>query len=300
MHQIKSAQSEHGENPLLYIIYAESHNGVPIPQDGGTTEYTSFIAMGAGPGNEEVEILDFEKVIRKATVNQYGRLDFALYDLMSGAHEIKLRLASGQTSFPWKFSVDNSKFPWIDTLKGVDGDIEEGATTNQNALMLIGRGGAYQSLKLYVDEQLVDFVSADYRGFWTALIADIEDGPHSFIVRTLEGKSSAARTLIVKADPPLPDLYIGSATDDAGNDVPLGGVTTVDTLTFKGKAKAFERGTVYASPYNYFPFEADGQGIWATRVIQLANTVNFVRAISGSQDRTSAVFAVEVRLPGAQ
>lgn len=297
MPQIKSAQSESGDNPLLYIIYAESHNGEAIPQDGGTTEYTSFIAMGAGPENEEVDILDFDKVIRKATVNKYGRLDFALYDLMSGAHEIKLRLASGQTSFPWKFSVDNSRFPWLDSIKGVDGDIEEGATTNQNALMLIGRGGAYQSLQLYVDEELVDSVSADYRGFWTALIVDIQDGHHSFIVRTLEGKSSAARTLIVKADPPLSDLYIASATDDDGNDVAHGGVCSTDTLTFKGKAKAFEKGNVYASAHNYFLFVADGEGNWAIRVTRLAKTVNFVRVVADNQVRTSKVFAVEVRMP---
>ncbi|RZJ62604.1 MAG: hypothetical protein EON49_01730, partial [Acidovorax sp.] len=238
--------------------------------NGGTTDDSTPTLSGSGTPGDTVKVFDNGVLLGSASVQANGSWSFTpTAQLASGAHAITTNTtdAAGNTSAtsdPLNFTVDTSNVN-VSVGKAMDnagpkqGDLANGASTDDTTPTLVGTAAAGATITVKEGATTLGTATADASGAWSFLLPTQVQGLHNY---TVEARNAAGTTgstsfaLTIDTTPPAVPT-IGGVSDDVGTvqgPVASGAATddTTPTLTGSGATagdtiKVYDNGALLGS-----------------------------------------------------
>ncbi|WP_322843546.1 hypothetical protein [Pseudomonas sp. B33.4] len=174
---------ERRQTSIEYVVGPNNE----LIENGSSTTHNSLQFAGWAPPRQVVELVDNGIVLRLLNVAETGHWSAHLKDLRPGNHKFIARELSGKESAPWEILIEKQALLSIQFGYGQGNHqpIEDGETTLQTAVVLVGTAKAYEHGRILSDvHDGVDFDANQY-GIFTALVEDLQPGfSYTFICRS--------------------------------------------------------------------------------------------------------------------
>jgi hypothetical protein len=177
-------------------------------ENGSSTAHTDLSFVGNGPSNQVVELVDNGIVSRLVNVDLTGHFSARIQNLKPGPHKFVVRALNGKESAAWDVEIEKPALLSIQFGfgQGNHQPIEDGETTTQTAVVLVGTATPHESGLILSDAQEgVEFIANEY-GIFNALVENLLPGlSYTFVCRSYSDRQSAPWTIKVASSklPPL-------------------------------------------------------------------------------------------------
>jgi len=306
--------------PAAVTLAASNNNGttpVPIANNGSTNDSTPALT-GTAEAGSRVTITDGTTVIGSVTAGSNGQWSFVTPTLADGAHTLSVTAtdAVGNISAPTTvtLTVDTTAPAAVtnlaisDNVGAIQGDLANGAVTDDNTPTLRGTAEAGATVIVYDGTTALGSVTAGADGAWSFTTAALSNGVHplSVTVRDALGNTSeASATVSITVDTVAPTTSTLQIVNDVtGTVVANGGSTNDSTPTLSGTAEAGARVTIYDGTTVLGTATAGSGGAWNfTTPTLLAGThalsVTVTDAAGNTSGSTAATVIVDTTAPAA-
>ncbi len=306
--------------PAAVTLTASNNNGttpVPIANNGSTNDNTPALT-GTAEAGSRVTITDGTTVLGSVTAGSNGQWSFVTPTLADGAHTLSVTAtdAVGNTSAPTTvtLTVDTTAPAAVtnlainDNVGTIQGDLANGAVTDDNTPTLRGTAEAGATVIVYDGTTALGSVTAGADGAWSFTTAALSNGVHplSVTVRDALGNTSAASaTVSITVDTVAPTASTLQIVNDVtGTVVANGGATNDSTPTLSGTTEAGSRVTIYDGTTVLGTATAGTGGAWSfTSPTLLAGThalsVTVTDAAGNVSGSTAATVIVDTTAPAA-
>lgn len=163
-------------------------------ENGSSTVHSHLKFVGRAAHGKVVELLDNGIVLRLLNVDVSGHWSAELTGLKPGSHKFIARELNGKESAPWHVEIEKSALLSIQFGYGQGNyqPINDGETTTQTTVVLVGTAKPYEYGRILSDaHEVVDF-EADQHGVFVALINDLLPGfSYTFVCRSAADRHSA-------------------------------------------------------------------------------------------------------------
>ncbi|WP_017348354.1 Ig-like domain-containing protein, partial [Pantoea sp. A4] len=263
-------------------LQLENNNGdvsTPIAAGGVTNDNTPELSGKAEAGST-VSIYDGSTLLGTVTVGSDGTWHFTSPELGEGAHSLTTTVtdAAGNVSpasDPISFTVDTiapeaaSGLTVTDNVGDSQGELANGATTDDNTPTLAGQAEAGSIVTIYDGDTLLGSVTAGADGSWSFTTQALSNGAHSFTVTVTDAAgnvSPATDAFDINIDAGLPPATSSlEVTDDTGAtlvQLANGAFTHDNTPTLSGLATANASIVIYNGDQIIGTATADADGQW--------------------------------------
>ncbi|PSS46717.1 hypothetical protein [Pseudomonas sp. BBP2017] len=258
--------------------------------DGGISVDTTVTVIGTARVAMGIELLDGDDVLGRAGANEQGVWRFPLMDLAPRRYDLKAKAlyGSGTESQVWSFTVVTQLIPSITRVEDSRGDVANGGSTVDTAVILSGTASAGLEVELFEGTQSWGTVPVDGDGNWRLSRTGLAISGYSLEARARYGDewASEVRTFQVVAEV---SPSITSVTDSRGELAE--GQTTVDTqIILSGKASIDQPLEVLDGLVVLDTVRTDAQGNWTLTLNDLAVKAYVIkaRALYGSGAESAA------------
>ena len=249
------SSTETGAYAIVLDTTAPARPGVPTANDdqgavqgpvanGGTTDDSTPTLSGSGTPGDTVKVFDNGVLLGSASVQANGSWTFTpTAQLAGGAHAITTTAtdAAGNTSAasdPLNFTVDTSNVN-VSVSKATDnagsrqGDLANGASTDDTTPTLVGTAAAGATVTVKEGATTLGTATADASGAWSFTLPQQAQGQHNYTVEARNAAGTTGSTLFALTIDTTPPAVpgIGGVSDDVGTvQGPLAsGASTDDT-----------------------------------------------------------------------
>nr|WP_244182842.1 Ig-like domain-containing protein [Pantoea wallisii] len=253
---------------LTFNVFGNNGSTPLLVNDNGFTNDTTPVLRGTALAGATINLLQDGEVIGTAIADANGVWRFETSALDDGAYAFSVEVvdAAGNVSEPTgpiTVNIDTvlpvavTDLTVSDNVGGSNGELGNGAATDDNTPQLSGTAEAGSRVAIYDGDTLLGTALAGTGGAWTFTPAALNNGLHSFTVVVTDaagnvGPASAAFDINVQADLP-PATSTLQITDDAGGTLVTladGAVTRDTTPTLSGLAGANEIIRIYDGTTN--------------------------------------------------
>jgi Ca2+-binding RTX toxin-like protein len=262
---------------------------------------------GTAEANSTVRVYEGGTLLGQTPANGSGAWSYTTGTLLSGTHNLTAAAmdAAGNTGASVAMSVTVNTTPSIAAPTiisfSTDSNVVGDRITNDNTLTLSGTAAANSTVKVFEGTTQVGQTTANGSGAWSVTTFALPDGSHSFTATaTAGGTTSSSSALSVTVDTVAPSApTIDSFSTDTA---PLGdGVTSDNTLTLTGTARADRTVAVYDGETLLGQTTSNSSGVWSYTTGPLSNgTHSFTasRMDTAGNEAASAALVVTVQTVG--
>lgn len=183
-----------------YIEYVRGPDDKDI-DNGSTTVHKDLRFVGRSTPGQVVELVDNDIVLRLLNVDETGHWSAHVTNLRSGNHTFIARKLNGKESAPWQIRVEEPALLSIQFGYGQGNyqPIENGGTTSQTAVVLVGTAKPYEHGRVLSDvHDGVDF-EANHYGVFSALVEGLLPGfSYRFVCRSEPDRVSEPWEIVVE------------------------------------------------------------------------------------------------------
>ena len=306
--------------PAAVTLAASNNNGstpVPIANNGSTNDNTPALT-GTAEAGSRVTITDGTTVLGSVTAGSNGQWSFVTPTLTDGPHTLSVTAtdAVGNTSAPTTvtLNIDTTapapvtNLAISDNVGTIQGDLANGAVTDDNTPTLRGTAEAGATVIVYDGTTALGSVTAGADGAWSFTTAALSNGVHplSVTVRDALGNTStASATVSVTVDTVPPAASTLQILNDVTGTVVANGASTNDnTPTLSGTAEAGSRVTIFDGTTVLGTATAGASGAWSFTTSALTQgthplSVTVTDPAGNVSGATAATVIVDTTAPAA-
>ena len=305
--------------PAPVTLTASNNNGAtatPIASNGTTNDSTPVLT-GTAEAGSRIFISDGNTVLGSVTAGSNGQWSFTTPTLADGPHTLSVTAidAAGNTSEAALLTLTVATaapapvadLTVNDNVGATQGNLVNGAVTDDNTPTLSGTTGAGNIVAVYDGATLLGTAIAGANGAWSFTTGALSNGAHTLnvTVTNAAGNTSAATPFTLTVDTVAPAASTLVVTNDAANvTVPNGGSTNDNTPVLSGTAEAGSTVTVYDGATALGTVTVGTGGAWSFTSSLLAEGAHALRVtvtdpagnVSGS---TTASIVVDTTAPAA-